>query len=519
MLSPAVLLAAILFSIGSAAMAQGSIRHVLPGRETRQSKLLSLGQTDRWLLKVHKGERLWCQVSSGAFDPVLELVDSDGEVLGSNDGEGTSSALWLLMEHDGPVEFRVRGYRGSGGGNYNYVLQRYRTQELAADGEARHNFGREQWWHYLVTLQAGDVLVPTVTGHGRLTAVFDMEQQHIAETYGGYRAPRDGRYFVRVEGQEDHGCQIHCQLARQRALPEGGELNENMGAYGFDVWRIRLEQGRAYAMHVRMAKAQFDYDIRERIAGRGPAFVWTGGLDKGGSRRGWLVARRDCELELLVRNRTSSASPYRLSFGQSVESLLEGQSISTTLTLGGGDVFELPTTPGQLLRVRLTSDAFDGQVDLWDPEGAVVAKNDDAGPLDRNPDLTYLVTRPGCHRLLVFSPGGCAGGDYQLQVESIPIPVLELDRPLELQVAAGSTTHCHVHLAQGQGVWLSVRSSEFDTAVTVLQPAGRAVGTWEGGGIGTDALAAFRAPAGGRYTLLVHSRSGAGTCRLVTMQP
>ena len=193
-LSVAALLAAI-----CSISAQDNVRVVPPGREIRDTKLLTLGKTDRWELEIVAGEMLNCVVDSSAFDPVLELVDGDGNVLGTNDGKGTRSQLWLRMKKGGKVAFRVRGFEGSGGGQYNFWLQRYRTQELEPDGTTTHRFGREQWWHYLIPLKAGDVLVPTATGHGRVTAVYDMDRKGVVSLHGGYRAPHDGSYFVRIE--------------------------------------------------------------------------------------------------------------------------------------------------------------------------------------------------------------------------------------------------------------------------------------------------------------------------------
>ena len=51
-----------------------------------------------------------------------------------------------------------------------------------------------------------------------------------------------------------------------------------------------------------------------------------------------------------------------------------------------------------------------------------------------------------------------------------------------------------------------------DTAITVLSPHGEQLGTWEGGGVGKNALAAFAVRDGGRHTILVHSRKGSGSC-------
>ncbi len=502
----------------SAGSAQEISRHVPSGREVHDSKLLTLGKTDRWDLKVKAGDILWCKVESSLFDPVLELVDSDGVVLASNDGEGTKSALWQRVKVQGPVSFKVRGFEGSGGGLYKFWLRRYHTQDVSLDQHVKHRFGPEQWWHYVVPLKSGDVVVPTCEEAGRITAVYGMDQKHVRGKMGGYRVENDGLYLIRVEGRERRTCKFHCTLARQRALPSDGK-KDLVPAHGFDIWSLQLRQGEAYALEVLMPAAQLEFELWEPHPRRGVAFAYTGSLDKGGRKQRWLVARRDCSLELLLRNPGGEGGPYRTGLTQPEQALVDGASVAATLPLGGGDLYRLPTVPGQLLRVSMESSAFDGKIDLWGPGGSVLVSCDDASPMERNPSFTFLVVRPGRHRAIVYSPHGSGGGAYSLRVESLPVPQLCFDKPLKLQVAKLGTSYCPLELARDTEVWLSVRGQGFDVALTVLAPNGEVVGSWEGGGVGKDVLAAMKTKGGGRYTLQVHSRDKQGGCTLQVVRP
>ncbi len=497
--------------------AQEGSRQVPPGREIREHKLLTLGKTDRWEFPGKQGEMLHCVVESSAFDPVLSLVDGTGTLLGENDGEGTRSELWLRAPKDGPLAFRVQGFEGSGGGHYSFVLVRMPTSDLPADGEAHHRFGEEQWWHYRVPLRQGDILVPTVTGQGRVTRVFDPSRQDLVEWLGGYRALVDGDHFVRIEGEADRECDLALALARQRDLGQG--VQDTMPPHGFDVWRLPVRQGEALALHLAVAAGPGPFDLIETAPGRGPAFVWTGALDKGGSHWRWLVARKDAQLELRVRNPSHLASACGITLQREAVRLEFGAPVQAVLPLGGGTVYELPGTPGEVLRVSVTSAAFDAQFDLWAPDGTVLANVDDRSPLDRNPERTFLVERPGRHRLLVFCPGGTGGGAYEVRVDRLELPELRPDAPLVLPVRTDAPGHCHVMLTAGAEWWLSARSASCDAAVTVLGPDGRALGTWEGGGTGGNVLTAFRAGVDGRHTVVVHSRRGNGECEVLATVP
>ena len=509
-LLPSVLLPPALLPPG-ALLAQGAVTAVPPGREIRDNKLLSPNLTDVWKLDAEQDEVVWCVVESGAFDPVLELFDSDHRLLAENNGSRLCSELSLRLLHKGPIEFHVHGLQGAGGGPYSFWLQRYRTGSLASQGEASHTFGQEQWWHWRIALHAGEVLVPTVQGDGHLTAVFAADRSGLAEWHGGYFARVDGDCTVRVEGPEGHRCQLTTQLARPRDLP-GGATEDATPPFGLDIWRMPLVAGTAYAIDLAMPAGRLEYEARERDPGRDPALVWTGAnFDKGGRWHPLLYARRDCALEILLRNRGGEPVPYRLVLTAPAAELAPDAASDRRLRLGDGDLYRVPLEVGQLLRLSVASRAFDARFDVWDPDGNVIAQGiDDKGPLDRDAEHTFLVPRTGCYRVLVYTAGGAGSGDYTLRADRVPIPELRLGERLPVQVGRGSAAYAHLELQAGQEVWLSVRSTAFDAGLQVLDPTGNGGFVCEGGGCGGDVLVAYRSSHGGVHTLLVHSRGGAG---------
>ena len=228
----------------AAVPAQETRRDVVPGREFAERKLLSPGLTDTWVVDAEADEMLWCTVDGETFDPVLAFVGAEQHVLATNDGPATHSELWQRVPAKGRYELRVTSYGGRGGGHYTFALHRFRTSPLrAAGGEAACTFPREQWWHYRVALRAGDVLVPTVVGAGRLTAVLDADRAPLPERFGGYRAARDGDCFVRVEGSEAQRCQVLTQLARAGGQPFGERSAQRLAPYGLDTWSVRVPAG------------------------------------------------------------------------------------------------------------------------------------------------------------------------------------------------------------------------------------------------------------------------------------
>ncbi|HZN40227.1 MAG TPA: hypothetical protein VFD82_15580 [Planctomycetota bacterium] len=505
------------FLFASLAIAQGMMETVIPGRDFVQHKLLSPGLTDTWKLTVEGDEMLWCTVDAETFDPVLSLVNGDGELLGSNDGPNTHSELWIRVPAKGAYEFRVSPFRGSGGGHYTYRLHRFGTSPLAAaDGETTHTFGREQWWHYRVALKKNDVLVPTVLGDGRLTAVLDADRNPLTSWRGCYRAPRDGDYFVRVEGHEGKRCQTLTQLARLGERPLGACLAERTAPYGLDVWRVRLPASACLQIDVRMPEAALGVDLLEVPQPNLPAaLVDNGHFDKGGMLRRLYFARREVTLEVALRNGTGAAVPYEFTTRRWGQDARVGEAMAGTLPLGDGALYHLPLTAGEMVEVGVDSEQFDAKFDLHDPEGNKVAFGvDDRSPVDRNAFHRFLVTRPGTWHVLVHCCGQ-ASGAFTLRSASQPLPRLLPGQGLAVQPGA----HVHLDLTNGDVVWLSLRSGTFDGALQLVDPTGDAGFVAESGGLGGDVLVAYCARHAGRHTLIVHARSGRGDGELTVVRP
>lgn len=496
--------------------AQGSMERVVPGRDFAGHKLLTPGLTDTWKLDVESDEVLWCIVESSTFDPVLELVDDRGAVVGSDDGVGTRSELWHRAASKGAYEFRVSPYKGSGGGHYSYHLHRFRTAPLGVPGEATHTFGKESWWHYRVALRVGDVLVPTVLGEGRLTAVLDARCDALTEEHGGYRALHTGDHYVRIEGAEGRGCQTLTQLARSGECRLGNARAERIAPYGLDTWRCRLPAGASVVLDLCMPEVLLGFDLREVEAKeRGPGFVAMGHFDKGGRKRRLLFARSDSVLELVLRHQGSAVAPYELAVRPWGRDVAVGERVDGQLPLGDGVLFHLPLPAGEMVDVAVASEQFDATIDVLDPDANLLAQADDRSLVDRNPLHRFLVTRPGTYHVLVHCCGGLGSGAFTLTTTSRPLPRLAVGERLVVQPGG----HVHLDLTTGETVWLSLRSAAFDGALQVVDPTGDGGFVAEGGGVGGDVLVAYRSSHTGRHTLLVHARSGHGDGELRVVRP
>lgn len=512
---------------GVSVHSQETTREVPPGREFQQWKVLTTGLTDCWKLEVSAGEVLHCIVEAPEFDPVLTLVGNDGEVLAENDGEGSRSEIRRSVAIAGEVQLRIQGFEGRGGGRYSFWLARYTTTPQSATGETMGEFGSEQWRHVAIDLRAGEVLVPTVYGDGRLSAVFDFARGvAMPALLGGYQAQHDGAYHLRIEGAEGRRFRLRSTLARRRELSQPSQLEEAIPPQGFDSWTAHIDKGLVYRFDLAMPGRQLQMLLREqpnldraKAEQEGPSFKRLATIDKGGRRHQWVLALADAPLELLLRNTGEQEVPLQLAFAAASAEVAAPTPVEGRLELGSGQLYSLQAKTGQLIDLSLQSAHFDGAVQIFDPDGASLDIIDDAGPLERDPRHLLLIHRSGCYRLLVFAFGNGGSGSYALRTDLVEVPELGLGSSLTLELAAGGVRCAQLELQAGQEVWLSARSAKVDAGVSVIDPSGRGVGTWEGGGVDHNVLFAVRAAHSGRYTLQLHSRSGSGNCELRAILP
>lgn len=527
-LRPVLILLVAVAQLAVPCAAQDGVRKVPPGREMHESKVLTDGLHDLWKLEVVSGEVVHCVVESDAFDPVLSLIGPGGVELARHDGKGTRSEIRTVLTAAGEAQFRVEGYEGRGGGRYTCQIWRYTTTEQAAEGSTRARYGAEQWRHVAIELEAGDILVPTLTGDGRVTSVIEFDRgQATPGVLGAYEAVRPGWYHVRIEGRKGKSFELRTTLARRLTHPERPAAEQESSApHGLDHWCARMEAGQVYGFELTMPAAQLDLHVRERPQHGGgrkdqrhKAYSALTKIEKGGHRREWFLAHRTVDVEILLRNHSDSTAPYTLGFAPVTTTLEWGTARGADLELGGGDLYRLEAQPGQLLDLGLQSQAFDAAFDVFGPDGGRIASVDDVGPLHRDPKLEHLIEKAGTHFVLVRASGNGGSGAYDLGARSVSVTALPIGTPVARDLPHHGLQFLQLELGQGQEVWLSVKGQNVDVALQVLDPRGRLLGTWEGGGIGTDVLCAIGAEHGGQHTLRVLSRHGSGSCTVRALSP
>lgn len=216
--------------------------------------------------------------------------------------------------------------------------------------------------------------------------------------------------------------------------------------------------------------------------------------------------------------------PQTVSVGGRVErngALAPGDS-----TLRSGELYDTHTftwSPGQTVRVRLSSTAFDSYVIVRAPSGQQ-QDNDDQVQGQNDAGLDYTVRENGLHSIIVTSYRANEQGAYTLTVDGAggggqaapppainPVPAVGNVVRGALQAsdsadANGRRMDRHqVNLARGEAVRFELTSGEFDTLLRVQPPNGAPAENDDAAQGNTNSALDVQAQVAGAYAVTVSS--------------
>jgi hypothetical protein len=191
---------------------------------------------------------------------------------------------------------------------------------------------------------------------------------------------------------------------------------------------------------------------------------------------------------------------------------------------GFQDAWDFEARAGDDIVVELRSTAFDTYLELYAPDGALLAQDDDGLGDGTNSLVTAHLERSGRYRLHVRAFGEKEGeGLYEIAL-SRPTAVGGPGKPAEIHAGdllagrlepgdstVGDGTFGDLFLfrpqASGEAV-IDLRSSDFDAYLILQDAEGRSLLTDDDGGEGTNARITSRVNAGETYRIIANSYGG-----------
>ncbi len=551
-----------------------------------------------WSLDGKAGQRIVVDLMSSDFDTYLILRDADGRMVGSDDdsGEGTNARLHAVLPRDGTYRLIATAAGDSARGRYTLAVSGWEAPDAAppgrsaviAVGETKDGIlepgdevsadgpYQDRWLldaptgarltvdmrstdldSYIVVLDPdGKVVGSDDDGGGGKDAEVALRAHAagrytiLATSYGD--DPTSGAYHLSVEA--DTGAFAEPGAAATIAMGESKEgrleAGDARGARGLeDRWTFTARAGQgvridamssAFDAYLVLLKDGAVVDSNDdggegqnaRIiavlpaSGTYTAVVSAYGSDASGGRY-------TLQLAALAGPPPAPGQTGHIASGQRAIGRLEAGD-RTGDDGGYRDWWEFDARGGEDVVVELRSTAFDTYLELYGPDGALIAQDDDGLGDGTNSEITAHLASGGRYRLVVrsYATKDDATGLYELALLNVgsiarPGAVTEIRAGTTVvgrlepgDSTAGDSTYADVFLFRpqqsGQAV-MDLKSADFDAYLILQDASGRVLTTDDDSGSGTDARITYTVTAGQTYRILANSYGGSrdtGTYRL-----
>ena len=453
---------------------------VTPGR-TLTGTLEYEGDVDWYRLNARAGRsyRITLQTpegrEDGLADPLLQVVDAEGNQLAYNDDDGEgglNSALDFTPPRTGPVFVVAGAFADASAGAYTLNVAETRlppdpasanTQtraRLSVGGSATGmiDYAGDRDWHR-IRLTGGQTYRFGLTSSGDspladpYLRLYNARGDEVAmdDDGGGelnslleFTAPSSGNYFVEAANFADYGTGGYTLSAREGDIPadattdlrlsiEGDYREGVLSPAGDRGWyRLTLQDGQT--VRISLMSAGMD-GLDPLVVVYGPDSQELARDDDGGEGlNSWLEFQAPAAGDYFVEARgflddaagayAIMVAPGEISDNADSNELLSPNGDGRMSTIGeAGDVdwFVIELIEGRPYRFSAEgageTPLADPVLTLYDAAGQQVATDDDGGP-GANPYLSYASPAGGPHFVAVSGYGDATGGYYVRGVDT-----------------------------------------------------------------------------------------------------
>ena len=432
------------------------------------SRNRSSSRADCYTFSGEAGTRLTVAMDSSDFDTYLYLMDAGGEVIDSDDDEGT-----------GTNSIATVTLPATGG----YIIE---ATSYGADGEGSY------------TLSLTPEAIPTPL----VCSTIDLGQ-----TVRGELDSNDGRSQNRLGAQAD--CYTFSSSSDDR-------IAISLKSDEFDTY--------LYLLDADGNVLDFDDDSGRGTDSRIGGFEIAASTIYVVEATSFGPGQTGSYTLSLTRFSLSDCNPIMI--GDVIQGALEiGDGESRNRSGSYADCHTFSGAAGDRIDISMSSDDFDTYFFLLDATGEVLASDDDGGDGSNSKILSFELPSTGTFAIEATSFSAGAIGPYLLALtrfETEACVPIGYGQTLEGSLAAGdaksrnrtdSQAACYTFSATvGDRITISLNSDEFDTYVFLLDAAGGVLASDDDGGEGTGSqIVSFPAPLTGTFAIEATSYSGGAT--------
>ena len=503
------------------------------------TNLLSPGTHDDWPLKAREGETVMIYTSSRNFDPMIELIDPTDRVVAQNDDvrPGRRDSLLLArLSSIGDYQVRVSSSNAAAGGEYELTVRRFIPSDLAIGTRATSLIGKSFASWKRLDADAGQTLVLTARASRfkPIVQIFAPNGESMETESAGdaardsvkaiFRTAQAGAYFIRIATptRDDPRESYTVTVARGREFPItiGAQNQERrIEAGGLDLYPFHGDAGDVIRVRAKAAEAATiarlsyippaDATNQTRIRDdQVPPFVL---LPTDPKANGEIIALLNATgtYQIAVTRTIEYESLYTLITDRPAKTLAPDAETTAEIGIAESAYWTVEGTPGAIVRFAATSDRFDTELELYAPEGSLIARNDDDAT-GRGSMLTAFLTDRGRYILRLHSHGEGGGGAYRLRQVPNPVRALAIGERGEGIVGEGGSEVWSFAGRGGRTVIASARATGFKIKMSIYTSDGTEIAYTPDNGQAFEELLSTRLPADGTYTIWISAVARGG---------
>ncbi len=524
-----------------------------------QTGTLALNTTNSYTFSANAGDSINLRVGTTNFDGNLQLFGPTSALL-TGTGGSTDDLITYSATNSGTFTVRLSSWFAGGSGTYALYLAQMPEAFTVPSGDqggpmtnggkypGTITLGDLDMWTF--TANTGDNInlrVGTTNFDGKLQ-LYGTNGALVASTGGAtddliaYTATNSGTFTVLVSswfsGETGTYALYLAQTPEAFIVPAGdqGGPMTNGGKYpgtislgDLDMWSFTASTGDS--INLRVGTTNFDGKLQ--LYGTNGALV----ASTGGATDDLIAytATNSGTFTVLVSSWFSGETgTYALYLAQTPEAFIvpigdagglmtNGGKYAGTTALGEIDMWSFTANTGDSINLRVGTTGFDGYLELYGPNGALLAH--DQGVTDDS--IAYSATNSGTFTVLVSSWFQGGTGTYNLFLAQIPEPFIVPPGDAGGLMTnggkyAGTTALGEIDMWRftantGDSINLRVGTTGFDGYLELYGPNGALLAHDQGV---TDDLVAYTATNSGTFTVLVSSwfQGGTGTYNLFLAQ-
>ncbi len=455
----------------------GQIAAYLNGDEIKN--ILTPGEFSEWTLDLKQGQVVVAEARSDAFDPAIEIADSTGKVLGSNDdrypGDQRPLLFWRCTK-DGSYSLRVRCFLNKAGGEFFVRYNLYDTVDLDAGQFAERSWDKPTNFLLRIPMKAGEIkqifreqpdggfTLPDWTvaisplGLPDINLTSPLDQVIV----NSVMASVDGDYYVFAQYHDRDKRKIRIGLREvvpAKMADDKGFFSGNSTAGVPGLWEVSVKKGQFLrvgapnlSLNARLVLMEKPDISKDSLAkpDTNPFFPANQAKDGPGQplrtyparardpREVVVYANRDATLWVGTNGAGDKGKAYAVSGRPAAQDYPADNILKGKLRIGDTAYWWFDAKIGDVMSLHTSAPDFAEHAVTYDPDMTAIwesTSDPDQDALQWN--LTSV--KPGRYLVAVSSLGDGGGGDYGISRKVFPAKEFGVGSAASEEMRAGGT--------------------------------------------------------------------------------